>query len=284
MLWPPTILRPWGGGEKADLSPYTIAMTRSWPAPGFSSVPSVREAARLAGEIRSALAPAVGPTDVALCARAAAAQVHETTLGAERGGLQGMLVPLDDDSFRIAIDPSPRGGWGDVDSELRRVVAARRARFLVAHELAHTLFYRRSTSVPQRSLDRGSTAEEEFCDEFARVLLVPAAAGSVTAHEVHSRHQCYDVSLELAARAAGLRAGAPRLTLWRWDVAALGRRAALHVQWSSDDRLAAELNVHRYRTDPRDLPALFAAGGRKLGRRFTAVVLPKTRQALAVLN
>lgn len=270
------------GGEKADLRPYTIAMTRSWPAPGFSTVPSVQDAASLAAEVRNALAPPTGPTDVVLCARAAGAQIHQTTLGAERGGLQGMLVPLDGDRFRIAIDPSPRGGWGDVDPELQRVVAARRGRFLVAHELAHTLFYRRSAGVPHRSLDRGGTAEEEFSDEFGRALLVPPPTGGVSAQEIYSRHRCYDVSLELAARAAAFRDGAPRLTLWRWDGAGPGRRAALHVQWSSDDQLSDELNVHRYRTDPRDLPALFAAGTKKLGGRFTAIVLPKTRQALAV--
>lgn len=258
-------------------------MTDAWPAPAFSAVPGVREATRLAGEMRGLLAPARGPTDVALCARAARTEIRETTLGAGRGGLQGMLVPLDGDRFRIAIDPTPRGGWGGIDPGWQRVIAVRRARFLLAHELGHTLFYRRTGGIPSRSLDRGSAAEEKFCDEFARALLVPAVASGVTAQEVHAHHHCYNVSLELAARAAALQGGAARLTLWRWDGEAPGRRATLHVQWSSDDRLATELAVRRYRTDPRDLPALFAAGGRRLGQRFTAMVLPKTRQALAVL-
>jgi hypothetical protein len=260
-------------------------MAWAWPTPAFSGVPTLREAARLAAEIRGTLVLPTEATDVAQCARAARAEVGETTLGAERGGLQGMLVPLDKDRFRISIDPTPRGGWAGLDRELTELVAGRRARFLIAHELAHTLFYRRTGgSVPHRSLEGGSSDEEEFCDEFARALLVPSRPGLVTAEDVRADHERYNVSLELAARAAASRDTAPSLALWRWDAAAPGRRAALHVQWSSDRRLPRELDVQRYRTDPRDLPALFAAGAKRLGTHFTAIILPTRRQALAVLT
>jgi len=47
-----------------------------------------------------------------------------------------------------------------------------RYRFIVAHELAHTLFYTKDTEVPKRLLQT-SNEEEWFCTDVARRLLAP---------------------------------------------------------------------------------------------------------------
>lgn len=224
--------------------------------------------------------------DVRLCAARFGAEIREAELGASRGGLQGMLVPLPEDRFRIAIDPTPKGGWdaggdADIDPAMRN----HRVRFRVAHELGHILFYRRSRGArPSRAFVAGTAEEEAFCDEFARHLLVPYREGRVRAEGVVEAHQAYDVSLEVAARTAASPDLTASVALWRWDRPLPGRRAALHVQWATGPKVCAEADVVECRTDPADLMPRFAAARRRIGDRFSAVVLRERRQALAVLT
>jgi Zn-dependent peptidase ImmA (M78 family) len=61
---------------------------------------------------------------------------------------------------------------------MRRELSPRRARFDIAHEIGHTLFYDIGASPPRRLLQPGDAAkmsvkEESLCSEFARQLLVP---------------------------------------------------------------------------------------------------------------
>ncbi len=85
-------------------------------------------------------------------------------LGAERSGLQALLMPRLSGGFEFVLDAAPTpeqaaagaGGHGLVEWRL-------------AHEYAHTFFYARR-HVPRRP--RPACREEElFCDAFANALL-----------------------------------------------------------------------------------------------------------------
>lgn len=253
-----------------------------WPRLALNAVPAPDVASRLASELRSRIVPDDGAIDLDCCARLAGATVEHGDLGARTGGRQGLLVPDADDRFRIVVDATPRGGWGHGTNASHEQTARQRRRFLVAHELAHTMFYTRGAGAPRRSMAPGTTEEEAFCDTFARCLLIPAGSGMPTAHGVVRRQRCYDVSLELAARASASTSAS--ITLWRWDAAVDQRRAALHVQWTSDPSLAVQSKVLPYRTDPRDMPSLLTDATRRIGDCFSALVLPGRRQAIAVLG
>lgn len=62
---------------------------------------------------------------------------------------------------------------------LRRDVTGVVARTKIAHELAHTLFYRDDTNPPTRELAR-SAREEVFCSDVARQVLLPGEAVRAT--------------------------------------------------------------------------------------------------------
>jgi len=104
----------------------------------------------------------------------------------------------------VPVDPTPARGWAGVSVRLRGALARHRRRFLAAHECAHSLFFERTAGQrPERQLPVRAT-EEEFCDEFARWLLIPPEAarrGPATARAVFALQRRYDVSVQLAARA-----------------------------------------------------------------------------------
>jgi len=130
-------------------------------------------------------------------------ECRESNLGGGEGGPQGLLMPLADGGFRIEVDPSPPEGWRGAPTALREEVSRHRRRFTIAHELAHTLFYWRGGSAPER-VAKDSAAQEIFCDALASALLVPpAAAEAMSLHpeSVIALHRAYDVSIEVAARA-----------------------------------------------------------------------------------
>jgi IrrE N-terminal-like domain len=189
----------------------------------------------------------------AIC-RAGRLRISQATLSAAAGQQEALLIPLDDDRFGISVDPTPRGGWAGVRRELRPELRRHRYRFRVAHEIAHTLFYDRGGVRPRRLLP-GSAEEEQFCDEFARALLVPPRALRRTrpsASSIVALHRRYAVSLEVAARAmASARAGL-RITLW------YQRHDVWDIQWTN----ASLAEASRTRSD--------------------AHVVPKRGQALAV--
>jgi hypothetical protein len=86
---------------------------------------------------------------------------------------------------------------------LRDEVSRHRVRFVIAHELAHTLFYWRGGGTPERMV-KDSKVQELFCDALASALLVPRTAAATAAlrpESVVELHQRYDVSMEVAARA-----------------------------------------------------------------------------------
>jgi hypothetical protein len=91
--------------------------------------------------------------------------------------------------------------------------------------------------------------EEEWCDEFARWLLVPTAAAGAeptTAASVFRLQRRFDVSLEVAARAlAGVHEKAT-VAVWFWPADADEPREYLLRQWVSCD--AADLRRWREST------------------------------------
>jgi hypothetical protein len=79
-----------------------------------------------------------------------------------------LLVPEANGGFSILIDRSRR------PRTVRTVFQEGRSRFLIAHELAHSMFYDRS-SAPHRRMVPANANEERFCDAFASALLVDSA-------------------------------------------------------------------------------------------------------------
>jgi hypothetical protein len=166
----------------------------------------LRLAIELADEIRRLLSrgDAGGPLlDLESKLPAHGIRVRRSRLLPEKGGPQALLIPRDTDGFDIAVDPTPRR-WVEMDSGLHAALLRHRQRFLVAHELAHSLFFDDSAKgLPCRS--RPSTArEEEFCDEFARWLLLPhqvVRSEPAEAASVFRLQRAFDVSVQLAARA-----------------------------------------------------------------------------------
>jgi Zn-dependent peptidase ImmA (M78 family) len=116
-----------------------------------------------------------------------------------------------------------------------------RTRFLISHEIGHTFFYELSARRPRRLLPVGSAAEEEFCTEFARALLIPPEAVAQTppcADTVFELAQRYDVSVELAARTfAAFHQRQPQVALGYWTK----RSRKVMLQWATPMPGSAEL-------------------------------------------
>lgn len=172
---------------------------------GFSLpwVPETTEIPVVAREARRAWGVGVSSRlDVARVCKRLGVDVSIVSLGVPDGGAQGFLLPRADGGFRIEVDPEPRNGWDAVSPHLRDSLKRHRERFLIAHELAHTLFYEDGLSGPQR-MAFDSSRQEIFCDEMARALLVPpdvARTAPFTPEGVVKIQRRFDVSMELALR------------------------------------------------------------------------------------
>jgi hypothetical protein len=196
------------------------ARALAWPDLRYASVPRTPEAHSLAAAVRSAVLPA-GRRDRPLAdyravARAGRLRISQETLSAAAGQEEALLIPLHGNAFSIAVDPAPKGGWSRIRPAVRADLRRHRHRFRVAHEIAHTFFYERGGARPRRLL-RGSAEEEEFCDEFARALLLPVAAvrkRRPSPASVFSLHRDYDVSVEVAARAVAASRPGTQVALW----------------------------------------------------------------------
>jgi IrrE N-terminal-like domain len=198
------------------------SLTRLWPHDAFEGVAHPAAALRMATAVRSAVqvqhaktAPLRSLDGVLRLGRFA---VAETELSSARGMQEGLLIPVADDCFAISVDPTPRGGWARIPAGLRLSLHRHRLRFRIAHEIAHSFFYARSRGETPTRVLRGSPAEESFCDEFARALLVPPAAVRqfpASARSILQLHRIFDVSMEVAARAFAAAADqATSVALW----------------------------------------------------------------------
>ena len=111
---------------------------------------------------------------------------------AARGGCRALLQPVTG-GFIAWLDAMPLSGDR----------ARRRERFLLAHELGHTLFYEDSDRPSRRGLPEPD-AEEDYCNRFAEALLLPPRAVAkkpLHAKAVFELAREFDVSAETAARA-----------------------------------------------------------------------------------
>jgi hypothetical protein len=191
-------------------------------------------------------------------------------------GPEALLAPLRG-RFRVVINTQDRVAAAST------AVRRHRRRFRIAHEVGHTHFYRRDGIRPRRLFPAGSTAEERFCDEFARSLLAPTPDRLLDADEVLALQARCDVSLEVAARAVSAGRGAPRVGLWWWEPRSLPDEAPIRQQWSTDPTLADDLAICAYQNAAASLVGIFEAARANLGPRFTSAILPARCQALAVI-
>jgi hypothetical protein len=88
--------------------------------------------------------------------------VRAKDLGSRDGGHKALLIPLFDGGFSILIDPEP-------PNEANAPDRLNWWQWRVAHELAHSIFYRPGTP-PKRAVSY-VREEEEFCDGFAAGVL-----------------------------------------------------------------------------------------------------------------
>jgi hypothetical protein len=141
--------------------------------------------------------------------------------------------------------PTKEGFTAFVDCELwDRAASAewarKRLRFVLAHELAHTLFYR-----PGRPPTRASApndAEERFCDAFATFLLVPTDAAARTPLDpggLHALADRFDVSRRVAAWA--ITRARPEISIleFRRGEHPRGGREAMRLQWGASPHFLA---------------------------------------------
>lgn len=240
--------------------------------PGLDEIPEIARRARRAwGAEPSSRLDLTG-----ICARLGI-DIRVVSLQVPDGGAQGFLVPRPTGGFRIEIDPEPRGGWRTVLPSLRRQLERHRRRFLIAHELTHTLFYEGTPEGPRR-LVLASSAQETFCDELARALLVPHEAAAALPFEPESvveLHRRFDVSIEVALRAL----------VASHDQSATGwllvyRSDETLVQWTSADRdhTATMLDALRQRVVPEDPRP--QASARTNGAVGKALHLPRRNQLI----
>jgi hypothetical protein len=222
------------------------------------------------------LLPGGALVDVEQCCGLAQVDVVDADLGCPISR-EALLVPAGP-RFRIVIN-SAQPSSGAMSDAVRR----QRRRFRIAHELAHTFFYRQTSSGLRRRFPSGDLAEEQFCDDFARWLLIPAQESTITAADVLALHAQYDVSLEVAVRSIACSDMAPRVALWWWRQSCGGSPALLE-QWMSDEALPQDLAIVPYRTDPSTLSQRFADATQRFGDALSAAVFPQRRQAVAILS
>jgi IrrE N-terminal-like domain len=140
------------------------------------------------------------------------------------------------DRFHVQVDPTPRRGWAETPASDRDVVARRRFRFRVCHELGHTFFFKRKPGSGPKRLCPWNASEEEWCDEFARALLIPhhaATQSPSTADSPFDLQGKFDVSLEVAARAFAATHPRAEVALWFWRAREDVVPSSLLRQWAS---------------------------------------------------
>jgi hypothetical protein len=179
------------------------------------------DAHRLAESLRTEFVGAKAASPLDRIAARLGCTIEEHELGAVEGGVQADLTPdAREDRFLIRVDPRPRRGWAFCSRHLRSEVRRRRRRFRVAHELGHTFFYSRTPGRQPQRRAPWTRLEEDFCDDFARALLIPSEAVaryySPTAESVFAAQSRFDVSLEVAARAFASAWPGMEIAVWYW--------------------------------------------------------------------
>ena len=97
-------------------------------------------------------------------------QVEIRPLRAPEAGLQACLLPSAEYEFVIWVDDRPSPSEEEDPSAPDRGPNSPLVRFRLAHELAHSLFYRSGRPPTRRT--RPDALEEDFCDQVAALILV----------------------------------------------------------------------------------------------------------------
>jgi IrrE N-terminal-like domain len=201
----------------------------AWPT--LDLAPRLSQADELASLARAAVVEEAHVLALREACVAARVRVLRRTLKVGERRHRAMLVPVIE-GFHAIVDSLlwTRAASGDR--------GRRRLRFVLAHELAHTFFYR-----PGRPPSRTSSPdrfEEEFCHRFATLLLVPqnaARAAHVDPRGLHALAGHYDVSVRVAAWAiARTRPALSLLWLRRAPHPLRGDSEAMRVAWSASQR------------------------------------------------
>lgn len=183
------------------------------------------------------------PIDLDRVARGLGCRLIHPRNGRGGSSIEATLRPRSSvDQFVLEVDPVPRHGWGDLPPAAQKALARHRRRFRIAHEVGHIYFFDRRPGRGPRRKRPWTEGEEQWCDGFARSLLVPGefvrslpgVADSV--FEVQDR---FDVSLEVAARAVAAAHPDLDVTLWFWTAEDDPVSAALVHQWSTKMTLPA---------------------------------------------
>jgi hypothetical protein len=192
----------------------------------------------MADVLRSRLVDDTQPVDVDAMAKLLGCRVVQKQLSAGRTMEAELRPDADRDGFQLAVDPTPRGGWDETPAAARLRITRHRRRFRIAHELGHTLFFTRRRGCGPRRARPWAATEEDWCDEFARQLLVPSSAArlaSPNARIVVELHQRYDVSIEVAARAVAAANRGVCTAVWFWPEDSAPSARTLLRQWCSVD-------------------------------------------------
>jgi hypothetical protein len=223
-----------------DRGKSNITCLPKWPIRALGRVPDLPDAHRLARDVREAVQghdPCGPVADLREICRAGRFRVFERELSGRQAGIEAALLPQARNRFHIWVDPTPPGGWDKIDPGLRPVVRRHRLRFRVAHEIAHSFFYRRDGGEPSR-LALDSPEQEEFADAFASALLLPPSVAKATAplaESVVRLHERYDVSLQVAVRAVAETHVGLSAALLHWSGSYASPKDVAELQWSTLD-------------------------------------------------
>ena len=162
----------------------------------------MRAATEAATVLRAGLGCGNGPVDPVKACSALGYRLKMDHLAADSDGQVALLIPSRRARFAVVVDPrlAAREAWMAVGVSTDERLAIRHSTlgFRVGHELGHTLFYDDRT--PPRRLREFSGREEQFCDAFARALLLPRDLQTpTTAHGIATLARGRRVSLEIAA-------------------------------------------------------------------------------------
>lgn len=205
-----------------------------WPAALPDAKPAAVDVQALSRCARSALAAPNEPVLIARACELAGARVRSDRITVGARAHSAMLVPAEP-GFTILLSRALRHRAASESS------ARRWARFVLAHELGHTFFYRPGRR-PTR-FRRPDAAEESFCHRFATSLLVPPTAADrtpVTLTGLRALAARYDVALWTAAWAVcNRRSDTSILWLRHGPHPRSGDRQTLRIQWAASERFFA---------------------------------------------
>jgi len=206
----------------------------AWPQTDGRSVLRLAHVDDYAQAARLGINPPDQPLALREACEAARVRITRQCLKVGERRHAAMLVPTAD-GFRAVVDSLVWRRAQENESGRHRL------RFILAHELGHTLFYR-----PGRPPTRSGPAdslEERFCHRFATSLLVPPCASrraDLDAAGLRILAGKYNVSVRVAAWAvAQALPGVTLLWLRRAPHPVHGGSETMRVEWGASQRFIA---------------------------------------------